>query len=234
MTDVLSSSPIPEQVLGESYEKLALFHEKLEREGELRGIIGPRDVDIIWERHILNSAALVPFIKKEINSLEILKPIIGDIGSGGGFPGIIIGTCLSDIDVYLVEPMERRIEWLNEVVAELNLTNVHVIRARAQEVIPGKESNDVKRFLPKNYRGFDIVTCRAVAPMTKLTGMVFPLITSGGKLVALKGRSVDTELEKAAKEMKKYHAVSPHIFDAPVAQGLESTRVLVVNKSSKK
>lgn len=234
MTDILSSSPLPQQVLGDAYDKLALFHEKLEREGEPRGIIGPRDVDIIWERHILNSAALVPFLTQEMSKLSARQPIIGDIGSGGGFPGIIVGTCLSNVPVYLVEPMERRIEWLHEVVEELDLSNVTVVRARAQEVIPGKINKDIKSLLPRDYQGFDIVTCRAVAPMSKLTGMVFPAIKPGGKLVTLKGRSVEAELDKAAQEMKKYGAYNAHVYDAPVAEGLESTRVLVVDKKKKK
>lgn len=234
MTDLLSSSPLPREVLAEAYEPLALFHAKLEKEGEPRGIIGPRDVDIIWERHILNSAALVPFLWEEMEDLRSVKggrqPIIGDIGSGGGFPGIIVAACMPDIPVYLVEPMERRVEWLHEVVAELGLTNVTVVRARAQEVTPGHVAGHVKSLLPRGFKGFDIATCRAVAPMTKLTGMIFPLLASGGKLVTLKGRSVEAELEKAAKEMKKYGAVHPHVYEAPVGEGLEPTHVLVVNK----
>lgn len=230
MTDQLASSSLPREVLGSAYDKLALFHEKLEKEGEPRGIIGPRDVDIIWERHILNCAALVPFLLDEMDDVRASSPIIGDIGSGGGFPGIIVATCLKDTPVYLVEPMERRVEWLHEVVDELELKNVTIVRARAQEVTPGKVSREVKSLLPKNFKGFDIATCRAVAPMSKLTGMVFPLIAPGGKLVTLKGRSVEAELEKASKEMKKYGAISPAVYEAPVGEGLEPTRVLVVKK----
>ncbi|WP_018142875.1 16S rRNA (guanine(527)-N(7))-methyltransferase RsmG [Alloscardovia criceti] len=227
MTDILNTSPIPRQVLGDAFDKLSLFHQKLETEGEPRGIIGPRDVDIIWERHILNSAAIVPFLKKEMKDLS---GAIGDIGSGGGFPGIIIAACMSQTPVYLVEPMERRVEWLHEVVEELDLSNVTIIRARAQEVVPGKIEPKILKQLPARFHGFDVATCRAVAPMTKLTGMVFPLIRPGGKLVTLKGRSVETELEKAAKEMKKYGTYSPRVFEAPVAEGLEPTRVLVLKK----
>lgn len=230
MTDQLASSPLPREVLGDAYDKLTLFHSKLEKEGEPRGIIGPRDVDIIWERHILNCAALIPFLLEEMDDVHSNKPIIGDIGSGGGFPGIIVAACMSDTPVYLVEPMERRVEWLSEVVDELDLRNVSVVRARAQEVIPGKVSREIKPLLPQNFKGFDLVTCRAVAPMSKLTGMVFPLIAPGGKLVTLKGRSVEAELEKAAKEMKKYGAVSPVVHEALVGEGLEPTRVLVVKK----
>lgn len=236
MTDILSSSHLPQQVLGDAYEKLALFHKKLETEGEPRGIIGPRDVDIIWERHILNCAALVPFLRAELDGMtrrssqSAQSPIVGDIGSGGGFPGIILAACMSDISFYLVEPMERRAEWLREVVSELDLRNVTVVRARAQEVVPRKVLPGLRSLMPRDFKGFDVVTCRAVAPMTKLTGIMFPLLASGGKLVTLKGKSVEAELEKAVKEMKKYGAISPHIYEAPVAEGLESTRVLVVKK----
>lgn len=113
--------------------KLRVFHAKLAEEGEPRGLIGPRDVGIIWERHILNSAAIVPFVK-EATAKKQFKTV-ADIGSGGGFPGIVAAACLPDHRFTLVEPMERRIEWLNECVADMELNNVTVVRARANEMI---------------------------------------------------------------------------------------------------
>ena len=268
MTDKLDGSPLISQVLGDATEKLTLFHKKLEEEGELRGLIGPRDVDILWERHILNSAAIIPFIRKNLPqdfSKTNQTPTIGDIGSGGGFPGIIVATCLPEVTVYLVEPMERRVEWLNEVVSELELTNAVVIRARAEEIVPRKAQANQKTnqrvnqkaknknnkltkqinnsipsitnitqapvdLLPHDFTGFDIVTCRAVAPMSKLAGMVMPLVMPGGCLVALKGKSAGAEILKAEKELRKNHVVSTHVYDANVAEGLEPTHVVVTIK----
>lgn len=219
MTDQLADSPLPKQVLGSAYESMRTFYGKLAEEGEPRGLIGPRDVDIIWERHILNSAAVVPFIVEALgaDSAEKAEGRLADVGSGGGFPGVVVAACLPQAQVTLIEPMERRVEWLNEVVRECRLDNVTVLRARAEEVqLPGK--------------GFDVVTCRAVAPMRKLAGFTLPLLRSGGRLVALKGRSAQEEIEKGMKMILRAKGVNPRVVEAPVAPGLESTHVVLVDK----
>lgn len=229
VTDELDDSPMLEEVLGDALGKLRVFHAKLAEEGEPRGLIGPRDVGIIWERHILNSAAIVPFVK-EATAKKQFKTV-ADIGSGGGFPGIVAAACLPDHRFTLVEPMERRVEWLNECVADMELNNVTVVRARANEMIEaiagaagaqgGNRGNGSARNGKggKNGRGvavrgpvldldgkpiqakhpFAVVTCRAVAPMTKLSGWTLPLLERGGRLVALKGRSAQEEIEKLPK-----------------------------------
>lgn len=219
MVDELNGSPIVADALGDAVKPLTLFHTKLENEGEPRGLIGPRDVSIIWERHILNSAAIVPFIKEALGEDRLAgrkKASVADIGSGGGFPGLIVASMLPNIPVTLIEPMERRVEWLNECVELMGLSNVTVLRARAEEV--------------PIHPGFDVVTCRAVAPMTKLSGWALPLVRSHGRLVALKGRSAQAEIDKAAKEIRKHGGVNPRVVEAPVAPGLESTHVVIVDK----
>ena len=114
VNDELDGSPILEEVLGDALGMLKVFHVKLAAEGEPRGLIGPRDVGIIWERHILNSAAIVPFIREATAKRQFKT--VADIGSGGGFPGIVAAACLPDHQFTLVEPMERRIEWLHVCV----------------------------------------------------------------------------------------------------------------------
>lgn len=213
VADQLEGSPVLAEVLGDALPQLTAFHAKLAAEGEPRGIIGPRDVGIIWERHILNSAAIVPFIRATAGE----GPTIADIGSGGGFPGIIVAAMLPKAKVTLIEPMERRVEWLHEVVDELGLTNVRIMRARSEEAIA-------------QHRHFEVVTCRAVAPMTKLSGWTLPLLRAGGHLVALKGRSAQAEIDKAAKELRKRGGVDARVLDAPVGPGLEPTHVVIVTK----
>lgn len=218
MVDQLEGSPLLAQVLGGALEPLSLFHVKLEREGEPRGLIGPRDVDILWERHILNSAAVVPFVAEALGAddWKSAQGTLADVGSGGGFPGIIIAACLPQVDIALIEPMERRVEWLNEVVDELGLDNVSVVRARAEEVQQGE--------------GFDVVTCRAVAPMRKLAGFTLPLVKHGGRLIALKGRSAQEEIDKGMKMILRAKGKNPRVVEAPVASGLEPTHVVIVDK----
>ena len=108
MTDQLQGSPVLAEVLGDALPKLERFHAKIAEEGEPRGLIGPRDVDIIWERHILNSAAIVPYVRNATNGIRFKT--VADVGSGGGFPGLVAAACLPDHDFTLIEPMERRIE----------------------------------------------------------------------------------------------------------------------------
>ncbi|MBT1162273.1 16S rRNA (guanine(527)-N(7))-methyltransferase RsmG [Bifidobacterium sp. SO1] len=222
VVDQLDGSPVLAEVLGDALPKLEVFHEKLMREGEPRGLIGPRDVLIVWERHILNSAAIVPFVR-EATKDERFKTV-ADIGSGGGFPGIVASACLPDHKFTLIEPMERRVEWLNECVEEMNLKNVTVLRARSEEVI----ANLRKR--ASGLHPFAVVTCRAVAPMTKLSGWTLPLLKPHGCLVALKGRSAQAEIDKAAKEIAKRGGVRPRVVEAAVGPDLEPTHVVIVDK----
>ncbi|MBB2955864.1 16S rRNA (guanine527-N7)-methyltransferase [Bifidobacterium commune] len=220
--DELEHSSLLEDLFGETLLQLRVFQKKLATEGEQRGLIGPRDVDIIWERHILNSAAVVPFIEASVDENERFKTV-ADVGSGGGFPGIVVAACLPNFKITLIEPMERRVEWLNECVSELGLDNVTVLRERAENCV-----SDIKH--KKGLHPFSVVTCRAVAPLTKLSGWTLPLLKHGGQLIALKGRSAPEELRKAGKEILKYGGCNPEVFDAPIAEGFEPTHVAIINK----
>lgn len=243
---------IPQAILGEAFEQLKMFHMKLKEEGEPRGLIGPRDIDILWERHILNSAAIVPFVRNAIE--QGAEARVADIGSGGGFPGIVAAACMPDVSFTLIEPMERRVEWLNECVELLELDNVRVIRARSEEIIEelqgaqkGKQKRSNKRSRATrntanddhhsatqkqmfHVKPFGVVTCRAVARMTVLSAWTLPLLAPKGQLVALKGRTAQAELDKAAKEIAKLHGSNARAVEAPVAEGLEPTHVVLVNK----
>ena len=173
----LADSPVLQAVFGEALPKIEVFHGKLQAEGEERGLIGPRDVDIIWERHLLNSAAIVPFVAEKTEGRQFKT--VADLGSGGGFPGLVIAAMLPDRLVTLIEPMERRIEWLNECVDAMELANVKVVRGRAEEAIASLRMHNGQgrgkvAVTDDLYQAvthpFAVVTCRAVAPMTKLAG----------------------------------------------------------------
>lgn len=220
MADQLDGSPVLAEVLGDALPALERFHAKLAEEGELRGLIGPRDVDIIWERHILNSAAIVPYVREATAGARFKT--VADVGSGGGFPGIVAAACLPDHRFTLIEPMERRVEWLSECVDLLELSNVDIVRDRSDAVIA-----QVRK---RKRHPFAVVTCRAVAPMTKLSGWTLPLLKPQGRLVALKGRSAQAELDKAAKEIARFGGQSPRVVEAAVGPDLEPTHVVLVDK----
>lgn len=190
--------------LGDAYPVLARFHEVLADQGVLRGVIGPREVSRLWERHLLNSAAVAQFL-----------PVTGrlvDVGSGAGLPGVVLAAMLPEVEVTLLEPMERRADWLTEVVSLLGLPNTVVRRGRAEEL--------------HGELAVEAVTARAVAPMDRLGRWTLPLLVRGGVLLALKGRRAATEVEAARKVLHKLGAGEPEVLDASTIDGVESTTVV--------
>jgi 16S rRNA (guanine527-N7)-methyltransferase len=158
------------------------YADLLASEGVLRGLIGPREVPRLWERHLINCALLGEAIGPELD--------VCDIGSGAGLPGIVLAISRPDLRITLVEPLLRRTTFLEAVVRALGLSNVEVVRARAEE-LHGK-------------REFSVVTSRAVAPLDRLLAWSMPLVRQGGELVAMKGASVHDEIEQASSTLKKY------------------------------
>jgi 16S rRNA (guanine527-N7)-methyltransferase len=160
------------------------YAELLAGEGVVRGLIGPREVPRLWERHLVNCALLGEAIDQDLD--------VCDIGSGAGLPGIVLAISRPDLRLTLVEPLLRRVSFLQEVVRELELPNVEVIRSRAEE-LHGK-------------REFSVVTSRAVAPLDRLLAWSMPLVKPGGELIAMKGSSVHEEIKQASASLKKYGA----------------------------
>lgn len=144
-----------------------------------RGLIGPRETPRLWDRHILNCAVVAPRIPAAAT--------VADVGSGAGLPGLVWAIARSDLRVTLIEPLLRRTTFLTEVVDELGLTNVRVVRARATEV------DEV----------FDVVTARAVADLGKLAAWCLPLVRPGGVLLALKGESASAEVAMWTEAMRR-------------------------------
>jgi 16S rRNA (guanine527-N7)-methyltransferase len=167
-------------VFGPQIEKARAFAQKLANDSDDLGLLGPRELDKLWSRHILNSAVVA----------ETVNPgdHVADVGSGAGLPGIPMAIALPEAQFVLIEPMERRSTWMLNVIEELGLTNVEVRRARAEEVL------DLK---------FDIVTARAVAALDKLLRLTVHLLKPGGSLIALKGSKASEEIEAARKLQKK-------------------------------
>jgi 16S rRNA (guanine527-N7)-methyltransferase len=147
-----------------------------------RGLVGPREADRIWQRHLLNCAA--------VGALVAPSSLVIDIGAGAGLPGIALAIARPDVEVVLVEAMLRRASFLEEVVADLELETVRVQRARAEEL--GGST----------FRA-DVVTARAVAAMDRLAGWAAPLLRPDGRLLAIKGEGVVEELSAAWPTMRR-------------------------------
>ncbi len=148
-------------------------------EGVTRGLIGPRETDRIWDRHLLNCAAVA----------ELIPPgaTVVDVGSGAGLPGVVLAVARPDLAITLLEPLARRATFLSEVVEFLGLTAATVVRARAEECTPKRG----RPLLP----ACDVATARAVAPLDRLAAWCLPLVRVGGRLLALKGSSAADEVE---------------------------------------
>jgi 16S rRNA (guanine527-N7)-methyltransferase len=156
------------------------YTHELASRGEELGLIGPQELPRLWTRHVLNSALLAP----------LLRPgRVGDVGSGAGLPGLVLAIARPDVQLVLIEPMERRIDWLRAETARLGLDNVEVVRSRAEDV----------EFSP----WLDQVTARAVSALSKLVPLTARLVRSEGQLLLLKGASVDNEIAAASKAIRR-------------------------------
>jgi 16S rRNA (guanine527-N7)-methyltransferase len=142
----------------------------------VRGLIGPREVERLWERHLLNCAVVASGIRPARR--------VADVGSGAGLPGLVLAILLPDVELTLLEPMLRRAGFLEEAIGELGLTNVRVRRERAEQC-------------PDLRGSFDVVTARAVAPLDRLAAWVLPLVAPGGRLLALKGAGAAEQVAAA-------------------------------------
>lgn len=163
-------------VFGDRYDLAVRYAALLAGPGIDQGVIGPREADRLWDRHLLNSAVL--------GELVPVGRRVLDVGSGAGLPGIPLAIARPDLTIVLLEAMARRVAWLQDVIAELGLA-VSVYRGRA-------EDPQVRHDLG----GHDVVTARAVAPLGRLVGWVLPLVAPNGRLLAIKGANAEQELAR--------------------------------------
>ncbi|MEI3848591.1 MULTISPECIES: 16S rRNA (guanine(527)-N(7))-methyltransferase RsmG [unclassified Microbacterium] len=190
------------EIFGDRIEVARRFTEALGRHGEERGLIGPLEPPRLWSRHILNSAVIAPLFHGRA----------GDVGSGAGLPGLVLAIARPDVEWVLIEPMERRVAWLSEQVEALELENVEVLRARAEDWKRGPV--------------LDAVTARAVSALRTLVPITAPLVRNGGELILLKGTSAANEIEAADKQLRKFKLTNPRV--EIVGEGLlsEPSRVI--------
>lgn len=205
MNEVVESEPAAASALiGPRVELARQFTAALADQGEKRGLIGPLELPRIWTRHVLNSALVAP----------LLRPgTVGDIGSGAGLPGLVLAIARADVQFVLIEPMERRVAWLNEQVDALGLDNVTVLRMRAEDA-------------RLSAAPMDQVTARAVSAFRKLIPLAVPLVRSGGELVLMKGLNATAEIQAAAKEIRTYRLHNVEIVELGDGVLTETTRVI--------
>ena len=197
--------PEPESAValcGESLPALRSFALDIAAYGEELGLVGPRELDRLWTRHILNSALLA----------RLVGPgTLADIGSGAGFPGLVVAIMRPDVACTLIEPLGRRATWLEDESRRLGLHNVTVVNQRAEDLA--------------GQARYDFVTARAVSALKTLIPLVVPLVRPGGELVLMKGERVDQEIRDAASVLVKHGLVDPRVQITGPEYGTEETRV---------
>ncbi|NVM99156.1 16S rRNA (guanine(527)-N(7))-methyltransferase RsmG [Arthrobacter sp. SDTb3-6] len=195
-----------EQIFGRRLGLAKRYVEHLATSGIERGLIGPREVPRLWSRHVLNCAVVAELIDDGAK--------VADVGSGAGLPGLCLAIARPDLYLTLIEPLERRVVWLEEVVTDLGLDNVEIIRARAEQAVDKVEC--------------EVVTARAVSALNTLAPLTIPLLGGQGELLAIKGRSAGEEIAKAAKVIKKLGGVQTDVLVAGAAILAEPTTVVRV------
>ncbi|AGT06793.1 glucose-inhibited division protein B [Corynebacterium glutamicum MB001] len=207
----MTTPPAAAEIFGDNLEKAIAYHESLATDGSVRGFIGPREVPRLWDRHILNCGVIGEAMDEGIS--------VADIGSGAGLPGIPLAIARPDLNITLIEPLLKRSVYLNEVKEALNLDNVTVVRGRAEEKVVRKQVGLV-----------DIVTSRAVAPLGKLATWSLPLVKIGGRMVAMKGSSVEEEIERDAKEIRKAGGTDIKVYTVGEALLSEPTTLISIRR----
>jgi 16S rRNA (guanine527-N7)-methyltransferase len=205
--DAPGAPPPPEAaalLFGDTLGLARRYADLLATEATVRGLIGPREVGRLWERHLVNCAL--------VSGLVPHGAAVCDLGSGAGLPGLVIAIRRPDVSVTLVEPLLRRTTFLEEAVHELGLSHVAVVRARA-DVLHGS-------------RTFDTVVARAVAPLERLSGWALPLVTTGGEFLAMKGSTVRAELEAAAPVISRLGGTVAEVVE--LGNGVVEPQVRVV------
>ncbi|KRE42857.1 16S rRNA (guanine(527)-N(7))-methyltransferase RsmG [Knoellia sp. Soil729] len=191
-------------MFGEGLPAATRFVEILADTGVSHGLLGPREVPRLWERHVLNCAVIEDAFPQNAKLI--------DVGSGAGLPGIALAIARPDLDLHLVEPMQRRTDWLTATVADLGLENVTVHRGRAEELVGTLSA--------------PWVTARAVARIAKLARWCVPLLEGRGTLVAMKGRSAQEELDADRRDLTKLGLVDATLTEHGTSVIAEPTLTL--------
>jgi len=177
--DLPETVNIAREVYGAGFPSIKRYVDILRSTAVEWGLLGPREADRIWDRHILNSAAL--------NELIVEDVTVADVGSGAGLPGIPLALMRPDLPVTLIEPLLRRSMFLTQTVEELGIDDrVQVVRSRAED----------------HQQTYDVVVCRALAPLHRLIGWCDPLRSRSGVILALKGASAAEEVASAASQLE--------------------------------
>ncbi|MET0765362.1 MAG: 16S rRNA (guanine(527)-N(7))-methyltransferase RsmG [Blastococcus sp.] len=213
---------VAREVFGDALPAAERYVARLATDGVTRGLIGPREVSRLWERHVLNSAAVAEAVPHGAR--------VVDVGSGAGLPGIPLGLARRDLTVTLVEPMARRVEFLEEAVAEIDGEGADEDGRSRWRVVRGRAED---RSVIGAVGGVDVVTARAVAPLPRLVGWCRGLMRPGTQLVALVGSKALDELPALVRELEAAGMRDVHPRAVGAALGEAATTVVVMTRGAR-
>jgi 16S rRNA (guanine527-N7)-methyltransferase len=194
---------LAQQVFGDRLDVVRRFAADLADRGVELGLIGPREPERLWSRHLLNCGVLAGAVPQSVT--------VVDVGSGAGLPGMVLAATRPDLAVTLLEPMARRTAWLTEETERLGLPNVTVLRGRAEEV--------------RGRHAFDVVTARAVGALRTLLPLTAALARPGGELLLMKGAGVDAELADAEKVVRRLRLADARVEILDPGEAALATRI---------
>jgi 16S rRNA (guanine527-N7)-methyltransferase len=204
VTDPVEPEPeVAQRVFGPALPLVRRYGADLAQHGVELGLIGPLEPARLWTRHLLNCGLVAPLIPTGAT--------VADVGSGAGLPGLVLAAARPDLRMTLIEPMERRVVWLQDEIGRLGLEQVTVVRARAEEV--GAR--------------FQVVTARAVGALKKLLPVIVPLVAPGGTVALMKGAGVDDEIRAAETVIRRLRLADLHVEIVGTGMASLETRVLV-------
>lgn len=195
---------VAQQVFGAALPLIRRYTADLADHGPTLGLIGPREPARLWSRHVLNCGLLAAVLPP--------RATVADVGSGAGLPGLVLAAARPDLIVTLIEPMQRRTDWLLQEAERLGLTALTVLRARAEDVPAGAR--------------FDVVTARAVGALAALLPITAPLARPGGRLLLMKGASADEELASAASVVRRLGLIEVGVDVLGAGMAIEPTRIV--------
>jgi 16S rRNA (guanine527-N7)-methyltransferase len=200
-------------VFGAALDRAVRYVEMLATDGVVRGLLGPREVPRLWDRHVLNCAVVADLVP--------LRSRLIDVGSGAGLPGVVLALARPDLEIALLEPMARRVAFLEECRGRLGLESVTVHRGRAEEPA-----------VVHALGGADVVTARAVAPLERLAGWCLPLLRAGGTVLAVKGETATAELAAARPALLRAGVTEAKVVEIGSCVVSPATRVVVLNRGT--
>ncbi|MDT4943586.1 MAG: rRNA (guanine527-N7)-methyltransferase [Pseudonocardiales bacterium] len=201
-------------LFGDRLDLARRYADLLAADGLTRGLLGPREVPRIWERHLANCAVVTELLPAGAR--------VVDVGSGAGLPGLVLAIRRPDLQVDLVDSLQRRTDFLSDAVARLGLQDqVRVVRGRAEDPLVASSVGDV-----------EWVTARAVAPLDRLVGWCLPLLSAGGRLLAIKGASAQAEVNEHSSTVRRLGGVDLAVVRCGVGAIEEPTSVIVVARAA--